>query len=283
MKNFIPQIFFFLLVSFFFSWSIWIYGIYSIRDSLSISNESFSLFLLLGSFGPTIGSIFTKVCYEGFQPTIEWLRKSFRLKIGLKLFLYIIFVLNILVFIFKSLTSTFGIEWYLIFLTMVVAMPINFLPGIISGIGPLGEELGWRGFLSPIIFKKFNDLKASVIVGCIWTLWHAPIFIFSDWRPISNMYIFVVLYTISLIILAWVMQMIYTISKGKVLATIIMHSIVNTVASYGTSTDWWTNRIISEELDFVLYLVCFGLFGIGLWYLHNKKHFFDSNKIEKIA
>ena len=40
--------------------------------------------------------------------------------------------------------------------------------------GPLGEEAGWRGFALPRLQARFSPLKASLILGGIWSFWHFP-------------------------------------------------------------------------------------------------------------
>ena len=42
--------------------------------------------------------------------------------------------------------------------------------------GPLGEELGWRGFALDRLQNKWNALVASLILGIIWATWHLPLF-----------------------------------------------------------------------------------------------------------
>ena len=42
--------------------------------------------------------------------------------------------------------------------------------------GPLGEELGWRGFLLPEFQKRFPNLKSAIIIGIVWFIWHIPLF-----------------------------------------------------------------------------------------------------------
>ena len=39
----------------------------------------------------------------------------------------------------------------------------------------IGEEIGWRGFLFPAVRNRANAVKAYIICGAIWGLWHAPI------------------------------------------------------------------------------------------------------------
>ena len=50
----------------------------------------------------------------------------------------------------------------------------SILPIMIIGIliGAVSEEIGWRGFLQPLLEKKHSILIASIIVGAIWGLWH---------------------------------------------------------------------------------------------------------------
>jgi uncharacterized protein len=43
-------------------------------------------------------------------------------------------------------------------------------------IGPLPEEIGWRGYLLDRLQLRWNALVASLVLGLIWWSWHLPLF-----------------------------------------------------------------------------------------------------------
>ncbi len=44
-------------------------------------------------------------------------------------------------------------------------------------LGPLGEELGWRGTALPLMQERWNMITASLVLGVVWGLYHVPTFI----------------------------------------------------------------------------------------------------------
>ena len=70
----------------------------------------------------------------------------------------------------------------------VLAVPMRQIPIIFGGWiairfligGGLGEEIGWRGFALNQLLKIQGALKASIVIGLIWTFWHLPAHLVSD-------------------------------------------------------------------------------------------------------
>jgi len=51
-----------------------------------------------------------------------------------------------------------------------------FVGPTINGVVALGEEIGWRGYLLPRLMP-LGKIKAYILIGVIWGLWHAPLVI----------------------------------------------------------------------------------------------------------
>jgi uncharacterized protein len=55
--------------------------------------------------------------------------------------------------------------------------------GLIRGMASvLGEEIGWRGFLVPELAKITSFTTTSLITAVVWSLWHNPALIWTDYN-----------------------------------------------------------------------------------------------------
>ncbi len=109
---------------------------------------------------------------------------------------------------------------------------ITLFQGLIAGISinavaGFGEELGWRGFLLKEL-KNSSFIKASLIIGVVWGIWHFPLILLGHNYPLHPqigvlmMVVFCVLMTPIFIYV--------TIKSGSVIAAAIMHGTLNAVA-----------------------------------------------------
>jgi membrane protease YdiL (CAAX protease family) len=67
------------------------------------------------------------------------------------------------------------------FIGMLTGIDVKIQPNLFSTlitclfgliIGSIGEEIGWRSFLQPLLEYKYSKFVSSLIVGLIWGVWH---------------------------------------------------------------------------------------------------------------
>jgi len=119
-------------------------------------------------------------------------------------------------------------------------MPVHplisgFFMGLIAGItinavAGFGEELGWRGFMHHHL-GNINFWKASLFIGIIWGIWHAPIIMMGHnypGYPVAGIFMMIVW----CILLSPVFSLI-RIKSRSVIAASIFHGTIN--GTYGMS------------------------------------------------
>ena len=79
--------------------------------------------------------------------------------------------------------KSFGWEQLPAWLSIILFFVLTGVYGMTRAVSTaMGEEIGWRGFLVPEVAKNANYTQTSLIVGCIWAVWHFPILIFGDYN-----------------------------------------------------------------------------------------------------
>ena len=95
-------------------------------------------------------------------------------------------------------------------------------------LGPLGEELGWRGVLQDHLNPRMGWLVASLAVGVIWLVWHLPLWTIDS----PHAQIALPLFAAHCMFYAVIIGAAYTLSGGSILPAILIHLSVNLASNY---------------------------------------------------
>ena len=101
----------------------------------------------------------------------------------------------------------------------------------LSSIGALwhiitaaGEEVGWRGFLVPILMRKFNFVQTSIISGLIWAVWHYPLIMYTTYNSgPDNMLFQLACFTVLYVGMSFIFTY-YRLKAASVWPAIMLHA-----------------------------------------------------------
>jgi len=213
-----PIVSFILLTNIIF-WPL--FCLVGLTKMLGLSTWLFVVVHCISSWASTFAfAILFKKIYPG-QSFIQFVKSKFKHKVKVSVLLSVsiiqalIFLTIILIVLSKSevgsifTLSSWGMLLY------------YFLKTLLSG--PLGEELGWRGFALMELQKKHAPLKASIIIGFWWGLWHLPIWFTTGFMGIDLMK-YILFFMISIMSTTILMAAFYNLNQNLIIPTTIHHN-----------------------------------------------------------
>ena len=88
----------------------------------------------------------------------------------------------------------------------------------------LGEEPGWRGFALPSLTKKVGAIRASLVLGVAWALWHLPLFIIAGTAQYGTPF---VPFLITLTAWSLIVTLLVVRAGGSVVVAMLFHISAN--------------------------------------------------------
>ena len=214
----------FLLVTYAFTWTV--------QGALAFSgleaSWTHSILIGFGAFGPPIGA--AVVVWAGEGSLRQWFSQVLKWRIGWR---WWALALGLPLLVLVAGSALFA----------VLGGPIDLgsfpFPGIylfvmVWGIvwGGGQEELGWRGYLLPVLQERYSALVASLLVGVAWAGWHLPLFLnatttHGGWSR-SQQVIWLVTILAGSVLWTWM----YNGTGGSVLAVAVFHAGINAMGVF---------------------------------------------------
>jgi hypothetical protein len=124
---------------------------------------------------------------------------------------------------------------------MLSALPITLFT--------FGEEYGWRGYLLPKLLP-LGGIRASVLLGVIWGVWHLPLILAGLNYPGVNPWLAIIVFTFVTVAISFAYTWFYVASSGSVLIVAVFH------ASFNNFSDkFWAPPFLSGVNPFAASLV----------------------------
>ncbi|WP_052273159.1 CPBP family intramembrane glutamic endopeptidase [Flavihumibacter solisilvae] len=127
-----------------------------------------------------------------------------------------------------------------------------------SAARALGEEIGWRGFLVPELYRITNYTATSLITGIVWSLWHFPILLYADYNSGTPAWFALSCFIVSVVSISFVYTW-FRLRSNSLWTGVLLHASHNLfIQSIFTplTKDTGNTKYFIDEFGLVLPLVC---------------------------
>jgi len=253
----------FLIINYAISWGFLFPSYRIIQENDGIT--PLALIGLIGAYGPTIAAIIVQGVLDK-KKLKTMLGRLLRVRVSCRIYLFVI-IAPILFYVVAYLLGTMVLDGnlHISWMAGLSGIPIWFLAAL--PFGPMGEELGWRGFMLPRLLDQFSILKASFFVGLAWGVWHLASFSFPgaaipEFLSVNVWTIF--LYFANTIALSIVFSYVYLKSRGSVFMAILLHTFFNAASNITFDFFAETQNVALLTTTYILNLVLAGTVGVLL-------------------
>ncbi len=206
----------FFLVTFIFSWSIWI--------PQAVTGSESAVLDIAGRFGPLVAALLLTGLLDGRKGLAQLWNGMliWRVHPGW----YAFALLGTVAVALGAIGIYVGLEGETpqfndpaqLYLVIPVFLYVLFL-------SVAGEETGWRGYALPRLQARWGSLGASVVIGLVWGVWHLPLFFmagnFHAQIPLG-------LFVLQDVALSIVMTWLFNGTGGSLLLVHLFHAASNT-------------------------------------------------------
>tara|TARA_R110002072_G_scaffold136124_2_gene278143 strand:- start:111120 stop:111989 length:870 start_codon:yes stop_codon:yes gene_type:complete len=233
-----------------------------------IVRPSAVLLIYLGAGGPSIAAIVLTLAADG--------RKGLRLLFSRVLRVRFVWWVWLLAGLLPLLVALISVSVFSAFSDALgrIVLPVWYMlipPAafVVFLAGPLCEELGWRGYLQPLLLTQYSPAKAAALIGTLWCFWHLPLSLTPGTTPVLDSPVAWLVYWADTVLISAIMLVVVVMAGGSVLAAMLLHWVSNIAFSHilmplfpeATGLAWQQVEMVRLG---VLAVVAIGL----LWVLH---------------
>jgi membrane protease YdiL (CAAX protease family) len=248
----------FFILAFGLSWLLWLLPLLKANGWAQLP-EIVGLPGMFAPFGPSIAALWLTGRQSGREGIRTLLRRGWSLDFDVRwlwptvLLMPVVGGVTVAVMALtgQSIQWEFGAPWQ-------AWVPIFFQVLLLNA---LAEEFGWRGYALGRMLRRGSALKASLVLGALWGLWHLPLHLIEGTiQSAIPVYQFVLQQMVLAVFYTWL----YNHTRGAVSVAILFHAVGNVVGAAVPS--WTTDR--GRWIGFGVQVV----FAIGMLVFWGPRH-----------
>lgn len=211
-----PFMFFALTIA--YAWTLWLPGI--------LAGVDYLILVTIGAFAPLAAAVTLISRRHGWRESWQFIRQVSDFKTKPVYYLLALLIPLAVAAATHYLAPLFNLQVADTLFPETVNPWLLLIPYLIfiMLIGGGQEEFGWRGYAQQPLQERYGVIKASVMIGLVWGVWHLPLWAFPD---AQGAYPFVA-FVMQTVGVSLVYGLLYNASGQKLIIAILYHGMWNT-------------------------------------------------------
>ena len=165
----------FFLLTFALTWALWLPGV-AISRTGGDTTTVLQVLRVLGTYAPSVCAVALVWLRRNESSVQAFLKRAVQVSGPLWVWIFAIFFVPVAVGLGWVVNGLAHGTWPVpAFISDPLYLPLGILFVLLLG-GPLGEELGWRGYALDRLARSMRLFWGSVGLGLVWSTWHLPLF-----------------------------------------------------------------------------------------------------------
>lgn len=199
---------------------------------------------LLAVYAPGLSGIFLIWRHHGLEGVGRFFQRLMLWRAPIHWWLFLLLGIPAIIYAAAAINGTISepfrfAPWYMVFPALVQSLLL----------GPMGEEFGWRGLALPLLQRRFSPFWASLILGVVWAVWHAPAFLMSG-TP-QSAWSFGPFF-VGLIAITIILTPLFNASRGSLLIAILYH--LNIMNPIFPDAQPWDSFLLAIAAGIIVFL-----------------------------
>lgn len=223
----------FVVLAYVISWVLWVPVVVIFPDVADPPWWAIAV-AFVGIFGPSIAAVITAAIRGGRSEVHALVAKLCRWRVGW--FWYALVLITPPAFVWGGVAVFVALGGSVSIASMTWPLSAALILATFVPFGPLGEELGWRGYALPRLDKGLSPLTSSVLLGVIWAAWHAPMFWFPPIGLPSRSISSVGMWAANVVGFSILLSFVARRTRYSVPIAILLHATLNAGPAMGLSS-----------------------------------------------
>lgn len=129
---------------------------------------------LVAAVGPGLAAVATAILEGGRAAAGSLLRSALQWRVGIGWYLAVLLFAPVVLAATFVLNAWLGAPFPSVAQRLPDLLPLFVFLTLQTGFG---EELGWRGFAQRRLQATLGPVRAALVVGIVWSVWHLPLFL----------------------------------------------------------------------------------------------------------